>query len=168
VQPHQCHKDNQNQKTPWHWDKIHQQESDNVKVTIAKDVSLAYPDYTQGFEVYTDSTKLKLGAVRTQANRPLAFFSRQLNPAQQKYSVTKQELLATVETLKEFKGMFWAQQFTVYTDHKNLMQDAPGLTSDWVYSWRLLLEEYGPTIVYVKHIHNTVADAISRLDYGLV
>eukprot|EP00804_Cyclotella_cryptica_P011364 CCRYP_016036-RA/>CCRYP_016036-RA protein AED:0.17 eAED:0.17 QI:0/-1/0/1/-1/1/1/0/275 len=48
------------------------------------------------------------------------------------------------------------------------MQDALGLTSDQVYRWRLLLEEYGPTIVYIKGIHNTVADAISRLDYGPV
>ena len=82
--------------------------------------------------------------------------------------MTKQELLVIVETLKEFKGMLWGQPMTVYTDHKNLMQDTLGLTSDRVYRWRLLLEEYGPTIVYIKGIHNTVADAISRLDYGPV
>ncbi len=148
-------------KVPWHWDEVHQQAFDNVKATIAKDVTLAYPDYIQGFEIYTDSSRLQLGAVITQNNRPLAFFSRKLSPAQQKYSVTKQELLAIVETLKEFKGMLWGQQITVYTDHKNLMQDALGLTSDRVYRWRLLLEEYGPTIVYIKGIHNTVEDAIS-------
>jgi len=129
---------------------------------------LAYPYYTQGFEVYTDSSKLQLRAITTQANRPLAFFSRKLSPAQQKYSVTEQELLAIVETLKEFKGMLWGQQLTVYTDNKNLMQDALGLTSARVYRGRLLLEEYGPTIVYIKGIQNTVADAISRLDYGPV
>ncbi len=28
-----------------------------------------------------------------------------------------------------------------------------------------MLEEYGPEIVYIKGIHNTVADAISRLEY---
>jgi hypothetical protein len=28
-----------------------------------------------------------------------------------------------------------------------------------------LLEEYGPEIVYIKGIHNTIADAISRLEY---
>jgi hypothetical protein len=33
-----------------------------------------------------------------------------------------------------------------------------------VYRWRLLLEEYGPEIIYIKGIHNTVADAISRLE----
>jgi hypothetical protein len=161
-------KANKTKKKLWHWDNIHQQAFDTVKATIARDVTLAYPDYSQGFEIYTDSSKLQLGAVMTQNNRPLAFFSRKLSPTQQKYSVTEQELLAIVETLKEFKGMLWGQQITVYTDHKNLLQDALGLTSDRVYRWRLLLEEYGPTIVYIKGIHNTVADTISRLDYGPV
>ena len=52
---------------------------------------------------------------------------------QQRYSVTKIELLAIVETLKEFKGMLWGQKLKVFTDHKNLIQDALGLTSDRVY-----------------------------------
>jgi hypothetical protein len=37
---------------------------------------------------------------------------------QQHYSVPKIELLATVETLKEFKGMLWGQRTKVYKDHK--------------------------------------------------
>jgi hypothetical protein len=45
------------------------------------------------------------------------------------------------------------------------MRDALGLTLDIVYQWRLLLEEYGPEIVYIKGIHNTVADAVLRLEY---
>jgi hypothetical protein len=45
------------------------------------------------------------------------------------------------------------------------MRDALGLTLDRVYQWRLLLEEYGPKIVYIKGIHNTIADAVSRLEY---
>eukprot|EP00804_Cyclotella_cryptica_P003898 CCRYP_015755-RA/>CCRYP_015755-RA protein AED:0.38 eAED:0.40 QI:0/0/0/1/0/0/2/0/465 len=161
-------KANKTKKKPWHLDSIHQQAFDTVKATMARDVTLAYPDYLQGFEIYTDSSKFQLGAIITQNNRQLAFFSRKLSQAQQKYSVTEQELLAIVETLKEFKGMLWEQQITVYTDHKNLMQDVLGLTSDRVNRWRLLLEEYGPTVVYIKGIHNTVADAISRLDYGPV
>ncbi len=49
-----------------------------------------------------------------------------------------------MNTLKEFKGMMWGQNLKVYTDHKNLIQDALGITSDHVYQWRLLLEEFGP------------------------
>jgi hypothetical protein len=153
-------------KVPWHWDKVHQKAFDHVKATIAKEVVLAYPDFSKVFEIYTDASSKQLGAVITQDNRPIAFFSRKLSPAQCKYSVTKIELLAIVETLKEFKGMLWGQPIKVYTDHKNLIRDALGLTSDRVYRWRLLLEEYGPEIVvYIKGIHNTVADAISRLEY---
>ena len=82
--------------------------------------------------------------------------------------MSKIELLAIVETLKEFKGMLWGQKSKVFTDHNNLIQDALRLTSDCVYQWRLLLEEYGPEIVHIKGIHNTVAGVISRLDFGLV
>jgi hypothetical protein len=80
--------------------------------------------------------------------------------------VTEIELLAIVETLEEFKGMLWGQSIKIYTDHKNLTRDALGLTSDRVYRWRLLLEENAPEIVYIKGVHNTVADAISRLEYN--
>jgi hypothetical protein len=45
------------------------------------------------------------------------------------------------------------------------MRDALGLTLDRVYQWKLMLEEYGPKIIYIKGIHNTVADAVSRLEY---
>ncbi len=61
--------------------------------------------------------------------------------------------------------MLWGQDIKVSTDHKNLTRDALGLTSDRVYCWRLLLEEYAPEIMYIKGIHNTVADAILRLEY---
>jgi hypothetical protein len=152
-------------KVAWHWDEVHQGAFNHVKATTAKDVVLAYPDYSKVFEMYTDASSKQLGAVITQDNRPIAFFSRKLSDTQCKYSITEIELLAIVETLKEFKGMLWGQNIKVFTDLANLVRDALGLTSDQVYQWRLLLEEYGPTIVYIKGIHNTVADAVLWLKY---
>ncbi len=70
------------------------------------------------FEIYTVTSSTQLGAVIAQDNRPIAFFSRKLSKAQQKYSVTEIELLAIVETLKEFKGMLWGQDIKVFTDHQ--------------------------------------------------
>lgn len=152
-------------KRPWYWNESHQKSFDAVKAAIARDVLLAYPNYDEVFEIYTDASTRQLGAVITQNGRILAFFSRKLSDTQQKYSITELELLSIVECLKEFKGMLWGQRIKVYTDHKNLMRDALGLTCDRVYRWRLLLEEYNPEIVYIKGIDNTVADAISRLEY---
>ncbi len=128
-------------KAPWLWDEVHQRTFDCVKATIAREVVLAYPDYSKVFEVYTDASSKQLGAVITQDNRPIAFFSWKLSTMQRKYSVTKIKLLAIVETLKEFKGTLWGQSIKVYTDHANLIRDALGITSDHVYQWRLLLEE---------------------------
>jgi hypothetical protein len=141
-------------KVPWHWDEVHQRAFDHVKATIAKDVVLAYLDYSKVFDIHTDASSKQLGAVMTQDNRPIAFFSPKLSNTQCKYSVTKVELLAIVETLKEFKGMLWGKNIKVFTDHVNL------------YQWRLLLEEYGPKIVYFKGIHKTMADTVLQLEYN--
>ncbi len=156
---------NKTKKKPWWWDQTHQQASDNVRAAIAKETVLAYLDFLKPFEIYTDASSMQLGAVITQDNRPITFFSRKLSKTQQKYSVTEIELLAIVETPREFKGMLWGQDIKVYTDHKNLTRDALGLTSDRVYCWRLLLKEYDPKIIYIKGIHNTVADAILQLEH---
>ncbi len=61
--------------------------------------------------------------------------------------------------------MLWGQSIKVYTDHANLIRDTLGITLYHVYQWRLLLEDYGPKIVYIKGIHNIVVDATSRLEY---
>jgi hypothetical protein len=61
--------------------------------------------------------------------------------------------------------MLWGQSIKVYTDHANLIRDALGVTLDEVYQWRLLLEEYGLEIVYIKGIYNNIADAILQLEY---
>jgi hypothetical protein len=62
-------------KVPWHWDEVHQRAFDHVKATTAKDVVLTYSDYSKVFEIYTDAASKQLGAVITQDNRPIAFFS---------------------------------------------------------------------------------------------
>jgi hypothetical protein len=96
-------------KMPWHWDEVHQRAFIHVKATISREVVLAYPDFSKVFKIYTDASSKQLGAVITQENRPIAFFSQKLSITQRKYNVTKIEVLAIVETLKEFKGMLWGQ-----------------------------------------------------------
>ncbi len=85
------------------------------------------------FKIYTDACSKQLGAVITQDNRPIAFFSWKLSNTECKYSVTKIALLAIVKTLKELKEMLWGQSIKVFTDHANLMRDALGLILDRVY-----------------------------------
>ncbi len=54
-------KKNKTKKKPWRWESIHQQAFNNIKATIAKEVVLAYPDFTKPFEIYTDASTMQLG-----------------------------------------------------------------------------------------------------------
>ena len=81
-------------KAPWHWDEVYQRAFNHVKATIAREVVLAYPDYSKVFEIYTNASSKQLGAVITQENRPITFFSQKLSTTQRKYSITEIKLLA--------------------------------------------------------------------------
>ena len=81
-----------------------------------------------------------------------------MSAAQEKYTVTELELLSIVECFKEFTGMLWGQKVKVFTDHKNLVRDALGLSSNRVFRWRLTLEEFNPKIIYINRIQGMGAN----------
>lgn len=134
----------------------------HLKLALSQLTCLAYPDFSQAFEIHTDASDKQLGAVISQNERPKAFYTRKLNNAQQKYTTTERELLSIVETLKEFRNILLGQKLIVHTDHKNLTYKS--FNSDRVIRWRLILEEYGPELRYIKGSKNIVADSLSRLD----
>ncbi len=70
---------NKTKKKPWRWDPILQRAFDNVKTAIAKETVLAYLDFSKPFEIYTNTSSMQLGAVITQDNRPIVFFSKKLS-----------------------------------------------------------------------------------------
>ncbi|MDY6959586.1 MAG: ribonuclease H family protein, partial [Halobacteriota archaeon] len=114
------------------------------------------------FVIYTDASKVQLGAVITQNEKPIAFYSRKLNSAQRNYTTTERELLSIVETLKEFRSILLGFPITIYTDHQNLIYN--DLKTERVLRWRLIIEEFGPDIRYIKGEKNIPADLLSRLD----
>ena len=105
---------------PWKWTKEHQNAFDEIKRVITRETLLAYPDFSQTFDIHTDASLYQLGACISQNGKPIAFYSRKLNPAQTRYTTTERELLSIVEVLKEFRNILLGQQIRVHTDHKNL------------------------------------------------
>ena len=69
-------------------------------------------------------------------------------------------LLSIVETLQYFRTILLGQNLRIYTDYKNLT--CKNFNTNRVLIWRLILEEYGPDIEYIKGEKNIVADALSR------
>jgi cleavage and polyadenylation specificity factor subunit 1 len=72
----------------------------------------------------TDASTSAMGAVLQQhVNNAwwlLTFFSKKLNPAQQKYSAYDRELLAIYEAVKHFCHILEARHFTIFTNHKSI------------------------------------------------
>jgi len=146
----------------WKWTKEHQDAFDNMKKLIAQETLLTYPDFNKPFEIHTDASDVQLGACISQDGKPVAFYSRKLNPAQTRYTVTERELLSIVETFKEFRNILLGQQLIVHTDHQNLTYKK--FNSDRVMRWRLYIEEYSPDLRYIPGPKNAVADTLSRLE----
>ena len=147
--------------TKWEWKKEHTEAFNAIKRVVAKETLLAYPDFSKTFEIHTDASDYQLGAVISQEGKPIAFFSRKLTQAQRNMTVTEKELLAIVETLKEFRNILLGHEIIVYTDHKNLTYKV--FNTQRVMRWRLIIEEFSPTLKYLKGVNNPVADALSRL-----
>ena len=148
-------------KTKFMWNTEQQEAFEAMKCILAREVTLSYPNFNKPFNIHTDASDTQLGAVISQEGKPIAFYSRKLSDAQTRYTTTERELLAIVETLKEFRTLLLGQRIVVYTDHKNLTYKV--FNTERVMRWRLIAEEFGAELRYIKGSHNVVADALSRL-----
>jgi hypothetical protein len=94
-------------KVKFEWHSSHQQAFDKIKKVIGKEVLLYYPDFNERFHLHNDASDHQLGAVILKDKNPIAFYSRQLNTAQTRYTTTERdtELLSAIETCMEYKNI---------------------------------------------------------------
>lgn len=117
--------------------------------------------------VTTDASGLAVGAVLEQEEegqrRPVAYFSRNMQPAEQNYHPQEQELLAIVEALRHWRAYLHGRRFTVLTDHESLkyLQTQAHLSPRQV-RWMEHLIEFDFSIKYIQGRTNVVADGLSR------
>ena len=62
-------------KRKWEWKEEQQKAFEQIKQIISKETLLSYPDFSQPFELHTDASHTQLGAVISQYNKPIAFYS---------------------------------------------------------------------------------------------
>ena len=122
---------------------------------------LRFPDHSKPFQIYTDASNHQISATIKQDKLPIAYFSRKMSPTQRRYPTIEQEILAIVEVLKEYRNFLLGATINIFTDHTNLLFNSS--TKDCVFRWKQKIEEYAPTIPYVKGHINVETDALRRL-----
>jgi RNase H-like domain found in reverse transcriptase len=90
-----------------------------IKKVIVTEVLLSYLDFEKPFHIYVDASDHQLGTVIMKAKKLIAYHSRMLNATQRRHTITKHELLFSIQTLKEYKKMLQGYQIIVYTDQMN-------------------------------------------------
>jgi hypothetical protein len=137
-----------------------------VKQALMSAPVLVAPDFTANagtFEVIADASLVGVGAALTQGGKAVAYFSRKLSPAEQKYTTTEQECLAVLCALREWRCYLEGVKFIVHTDHQPLTfaNTTAGMSrrqSRWVEE----LQRYTFTWKYKKGTEN-MADSLSRV-----
>ncbi|KAG2770883.1 hypothetical protein PC129_g15103 [Phytophthora cactorum] len=128
---------------------------------------LHLPDFNQPMHLRADAIKFAVGGVAFQVvdgvERPIAYTSRKMKPAELNYPAQQQELLAIIHALAAFRIYCLDKPPIVETDHKSL----EGLFTQKMANHRLarwydILAEYQPTLSYLPGAKNGIADALSR------
>ena len=152
---------------PWQWGIQQQQAFDRIKEAMASGPVLVLPDPEKPFVVHTDASGFAVGAVlqqdQGQGLQPIAFLSKKMLPAETRYPVHEQELLAIIHALRTWRHYLDGRKFIVRTDHKSLkyLKTQPQLSGRQS-RWKDILAQYNFDIEYVEGKDNVVADGLSR------
>jgi hypothetical protein len=145
-----------------------------LKLALCTAPILAYPkpDGIPVFILDTDASNIGIGGilqhVQDGKEMVIAYASKKMDRSQQRYSVTRRELLVMVTFIHQFKHYLLGRKFILRTDHGALKwlynyKDTQGQLARWIET----LAQYNFEIHLRVGIKHNNADALSRVDYTM-
>ena len=172
------------------WTGTHEQAFQRIKSAVCESTLLSYYDKTKPIFIEVDASGQGLGAVLLQGNvsseelkqasqtegkylkfrnrlKPIAFASKSLSEAEQRYSNIERELLGVVWAIQHFNHYTFANKINIISDHKPLQPLFSGksLTSCSPRTARLLLKVIDRDVrfFYQQGPSMYLSDPLSRL-----
>ena len=140
-----------------------------LKKALIDDVCLKYPNFDKKFVLITDASTKGLGAMLGQYDkennlRPIAFASKSLNKAQQRYAAIDLECSGIVFGLKAFRPLIYGREIEIHTDHKPLIYLFKHADpNSRLYNYQLQILDYNITgISHISGKSNSTSDYLSR------
>lgn len=158
-------------KTPIAWTDEAKDAFENCKLSLAQAALLAHPRSDSDLAVFADASDFTIGAALQQRVgndwQPIAFFSKKLSPAEQKYSAYDRELLAIYAAVKHFRHHVEARNFIIFTDHKPItfaFRKKDQQNTPRQFRYLDFISQFTTDIRHVKGTDNVPADVLSRIE----
>ena len=154
------------------WDGVRLEAFKTLKGILCTVCALTIPSSEDCFLLNTDASGLGIGAtlnvMRDGVEKPVAFFSRQLQGAQKHYSATELEGLAVYKSIFFFDHFLYGRKFVVFTDHQALVSLLRSKRlNKRLQGWILRLMEFDFEIIYRPGSANGDADGLSRQAWSI-
>ena len=123
-------------------------------------------DDTAPLRLEKDASDTAIGSVLSQSGKPIAFFSRSLNPSERKHSPVEKEAYCIVESVLCWRHSLLGRHFLLLTDQKAVSfmydQKHSKIKNKKIQRWRLELMPFSYEIQHRSGELNVAADALSR------
>ena len=154
----------------WKWSHLHLHSFQTCKALIMSNKVVKPIDSNPGQRIclIRNSSNIELSGWIGQMQdddmiRPGRFHSKKFNNAQMNYGITKKELLAIVDSVRNFRGVLEWHAVTILTDHQPLLAFISSLqTNPMIIRWQESLNQLDITMEHIDGEKNVIADALSR------
>jgi hypothetical protein len=134
-----------------------------LKQKITEQPILVLPYFQKTFQVKCDARGFAIGAVLSQYDRPIAYFSKKLNEVKVKYSTYDKKFYAIIQALKKWRHYLIPKGFVLYSDSHALqfVTQQENLNQRHV-KWVEYMQNFTFVIKHISGTANKVVDALSR------
>lgn len=152
-------------KNAYMWSKAATKAFERLKRAMITLLVLALPDFSQPFVVEPDASSTGLGAILSQGQRPIAFFSQTLSSTARQKPVYERELMAIVLSVQHWRMYLLGQKFLVSIDQQALkfLFEQKKVTPPKYQRWVSKLLGYDFDIQYHPSLENKAVDTLSPM-----
>jgi hypothetical protein len=147
----------------FHWTEEAEKSFNLLKRKITEQPILVLPDFSKMFQVRCDTSGFAIGAVLSQDDRPVTYFSEKLNEVKVKYSTYDKEFYVVIQALKKWRHYLIPKEFVLYSDNHDLqfVTQQDKLNQKHA-KWVEYMQKFTFVIQHISRTAKKVVDSLSR------